>query len=335
MPRWNTTNFFGYGIEEAGGSAVQEIGLMLAFGIELVRACQTAGLDADSVLPRFGFQIAQASDFFEEVCKVRALRRIWATTMRERFGASDPRSLHVRIHTHTSGALLTAQQPLVNVIRTTLHAFGAALAGTQAMEVSSYDEALAIPTAGAATLALRVQQVIQEETNITAVSDPLAGSYYVESLTDQLSAAALELVEKIEVLGGYVEAQRSGWIRAAVEDSSARWRQRVDCGERRVVGLNCYVTEDEREQEIFRVDPDVERVAIERIRELRARRDSARFERAMDGLDRAASEFAARTVSRLGDNALMLASIEAARSDATTGEMMAVLKRHLGWGPPH
>ncbi|MGH2726818.1 MAG: methylmalonyl-CoA mutase family protein, partial [Actinomycetota bacterium] len=151
MPRWNTTNFFCYGIEEAGGTAVQEIGLMLVFGIELVRACVAAGLDPDTFLPRFGFQIAQANDFFEEICKIRAMRRLWATTMRERFGATDPRSLHVRIHTHTSGVLLTAQQPMVNLIRTTLHAFGAALSGTQAMEVSSYDEALAIPTAEAAT----------------------------------------------------------------------------------------------------------------------------------------------------------------------------------------
>ena len=150
---------------------------MLAYGIELVRACTAAGLDPDGFLPRFGFQISQANDFFEEIAKMRALRRIWATTMHESFGAEDPRSMHVRIHTHTSGAVLTAQQPLVNLIRSTLHALGAVLAGTQAMEVSAYDEALAIPTEEAATLALRIQQVIQEETNVTAVSDPLAGSY--------------------------------------------------------------------------------------------------------------------------------------------------------------
>ena len=185
MPRWNTTNLFGYGVEEAGGTAVQEIGLMLAYGIDLVRACVQAGLTADQALMRFGFQIAQANDFFEEICKIRALRQLWATTMHEQFGAEDPRSMHVRIHTHTSGACLTAQQPLVNLIRTTLHAFGAALSGVQAMEVSAYDEALSIPTEESATLALRIQQVIQEETNITRVSDPLAGSYYVESLTER------------------------------------------------------------------------------------------------------------------------------------------------------
>jgi methylmalonyl-CoA mutase N-terminal domain/subunit len=335
MPQWNTTNFFCYGVEEAGGTAVQEIGLLLAFGIELAGACRAAGLDLDTVLPRFGFQIAQANDFFEEIAKVRAMRRLWATTMHDRFGARDPRSMHVRIHTHTSGASLTAQQPLVNLIRTTLQAFGAALAGTQAMEVSAYDEALSIPSAEAATLQLRVQQVIQEETNITAVSDPLAGSYYVESLTDQLACAALEVVANVEKMGGFVAAQRAGWIRLQVERSAARWREMVDSGRRRVVGLNCFTMEEEDEPEIFTVDPDVERIAVERIREHRATRDQARFDEAMAAFDRAARAFAAKSVSHLGDDALMTAAIDAARADATTGEMMGVLKAALGWGAPH
>jgi methylmalonyl-CoA mutase, N-terminal domain len=335
MPKWNTTNFFGYGVEEAGGTAVQEIGLMLAFGIELVRACEAAGLAPDDVLPRFGFQFAQANDFFEEVCKIRAMRRIWATTMKERFGATNPRSMAVRIHTHTSGAVLTAQQPMVNLIRTTLHAFGAALAGTQAMEVSAYDEALAIPTEDAATLALRVQQVIQEETNVTAVTDPLAGSYYVEALTDQLARAALELVEDIEAQGGYVQAQRSGWIRTVVEDSAERWREQVDSGQRRVVGLNCYVAGEEPEPQIFQVDPEVERIAVERVTELRASRDAAAYDKAIAALDQAAAEFAAGQIADLGQDKLMAAAIDVARADATTGEIMGALKRHLGWGPPH
>ncbi len=335
MPRWNTTNFFGYGVEEAGGSAVQEIALMLAYGIELVRGCGESGLEPDEALPRFGFQIAQANDFFEEVCKIRALRRLWATTMAERFGARDPRSLQVRIHTHTSGACLTAQQPLVNLIRTTLHAFGAALSGTQAMEVSAYDEALAIPTEEAATLALRVQQVIQEETNITAVSDPLAGSYYVESLTDQIAEAALALVDEIETQGGYVAAQRSGWIRRQVEASAARWRDMVDGGQRRVVGLNCYQSDEESQSNLFKVDAEVERVAIERIEALRAGRDGARHEKAMAALAGAARDFAAKGLDELGDCALTEAAIEAARAEASTGEMMGVLKAALGWHPPH
>lgn len=335
MPKWNTTNFFGYGVEEAGGTAVQEIGLMLAFGIELVRACQQAGLEPDDVLPRFGFQFAQANDFFEEACKIRAMRRIWASTMKERFGVTDPRSMHVRIHTHTSGAVLTAQQPLVNLIRTTLHAFGAALAGTQAMEVSAYDEALAIPTEDAATLALRVQQVIQEETNVTAVTDPLAGSYYVEALTDQLADAALDLVADIEAQGGFVQAQRNGWIRSVVEDSSERWRELVDSGERRIVGLNCYAADEEPEPQLFQVDPDVERIAVERVQQLRDERDAAAFDHAMGNLELAAKEFADAGMDTLGNDALLLAAIDAARADATTGEIMGVLKRHLGWGAPH
>lgn len=335
MPKWNTTNFFGYGVEEAGGTAIQEIGLMLAFGIELVNACQKAGLEPDAVLPRFGFQFSQANDFFEEIAKIRAMRRIWATTMRERFGVTDPKSMHVRIHTHTSGAVLTAQQPMVNLIRTTLHGLGAALAGTQAMEVSSYDEALAIPSEAAAALALRVQQVIQEETNITAVTDPLAGSYYVESLTDQISRAALDLVEEIEAQGGFISAQRNGWIRSVVEDSAERWRELVDSSERRVVGLNCYTVDDEPEPEIFTVDPEVERIAVERVRDLRARRDPTAFKQAIDALDVAAKGFSEQEVSQLGDDTLMKAAIDAARADATTGEIMGMLKRHLGWGPPH
>jgi len=335
MPRWNTTNLFCYGIEEAGGTAIQEIALMLAFGIELAEACKKAGLEADNFLPRFGFQISQANDFFEEIAKIRAFRRIWAKTMHDRLGARDPRSMHVRIHSHTSGASLTAQQPLVNLIRTTIHALGAALAGTQAMEVSSYDEALSIPTEEAATLALRVAQVISEETNITAVTDALAGSWYLESLTNQIADAALALVTEVEAHGGYVAAQRKGWIRAEVERSADRWRELVDSGKRRVVGLNCYQTNQDTERPIFRVDPEVERVAAERIRALRAERDEVRWGTAMRKFEDVAARFAKKDVSNLGDDELMLAAIEAARCDATTGEMMHVLKQSLGWGPPH
>jgi methylmalonyl-CoA mutase N-terminal domain/subunit len=335
MPRWNTTNFFAYGVEEAGGTAVQEVGLMLAYGIDLVRACMKAGLEPDSFLPRFGFQIAQANDFFEEICKVRAMRRLWATTMHERFGAQDPRSMHVRIHTHTSGAVLTAQQPQVNLIRATLHTLGAALAGTQAMEVSAYDEALAIPTEEAATLALRTQQVIQEETNVTAVSDPLAGSYYVESLTDSVAEEAMKLVEKIEELGGYTAAHETDWIRAEVEESASRWREDVDAGRRRVVGVNCYTADEEPATPVFQVDPAVEEIAVQRIQELRATRDAARFDEAIGRLREAAEDFARRDVAELGEDRLMEAAIDAARADASTGEIMAALKGPLGWRPPH
>ncbi len=335
MPRWNTTNFFGYGVEESGGSAVQEIGLMLAYGIDLVRSCARAGMEADQVLPRFGFQIAQANDFFEQVCKIRALRRIWASTMQERFNASDPRSMHVRIHTHTSGVELTAQQPMVNLIRTTLHAFGAALSGTQAMEVSAYDEALAIPSEEAATLALRVQQVIQEETNITAVSDPLAGSYYVESLTNQLAEEALELVEKIEAQGGYIAAQRKGWIRREVEKSADRWRDRIESGEQQVVGLNCYQTDEPPLENVFKVDAEVERIAVERIQRQRENRSAKAWEQHREEFRQAMEKFAGTAVADLGESLLMEPAIEFAAAGATTGEMMQVMKDALGWGPPY
>ncbi|MBT6095825.1 MAG: hypothetical protein HOH04_13155 [Rhodospirillaceae bacterium] len=337
MPRWNTTNMFGYGVEESGGSAVQEIGLMLAYGIDLMRSVTAVGMDVDKALPRIGFQIAQANDFFEEVCKIRALRRLWATTMHEKFGAQDPRSMHVRIHTHTSGAALTAQQPLVNLIRTTLHSFGAALSGVQAMEVSAYDEALSIPSEESATLALRVQQVIQEETNITSVSDPLAGSYFVEALTDQIAEAALEFVERVEEQGGYIAAQQKGWIRREVETSADLWREQVNSGERSVVGLNCYVDEGEEtaQPSIFKVDPNVERIAIERIQELRATRDGTKYEAAMTAFQEAATKFAESDYADLRGCRLTETAIDAARADATTGEMMGVLKEALGWRAPH
>ncbi|MDP6872763.1 MAG: acyl-CoA mutase large subunit family protein [Alphaproteobacteria bacterium] len=337
MPRWNTTNMFGYGAEEAGATAVQEIGLMLAYGIDLMRSATAAGLTADQALPRVGFQIAQANDFFEEVCKIRALRRLWATTMHEMFGAEDPRAMHVRIHTHTSGAALTAEQPLVNLIRTTLHTFGAALSGVQAMEVAAYDEALSIPSEESATLALRAQQVIQEETNITAVSDPLAGSYYVEALTDQISTAVLEFVDRIEEQGGYIAAQQKGWIRREVEASADRWREMVNSGERKVVGLNCYQdeTEEQIRPETFKVDPEVERIAIERIQAYRAARDAGSYEKAMAAFREAAARFAESDYPDLRDCRLMETAIDAARADATTGEMMGVLKEALGWRAPH
>ncbi|MFV1970721.1 MAG: methylmalonyl-CoA mutase family protein [Acidimicrobiia bacterium] len=334
VPRWNTTNFFGYGAEEAGATAVEEIAFMLAYGIDLVRACIASGLTADQALPRFGFQFAQGNDFFEEICKIRAMRQMWATTMKERFGAEDPRSMHVRIHTHTSGVSLTAQQPLVNLIRTTLHAFGAALSGVQAMEVSAYDEGFALPTEEAATLALRIQQVIQEETNITSVSDSLAGSYYVESLTNQLVEAALVLVEEIEAQGGYIAAQESGWQRRRVEASAERWRDLIDSGERTVVGLNKYQTDEPPPTDLFKIDPQVEQTAIERVEELKASRDNDAWEKGMQGFAEAAEALATKDFAAL-DGSLIEAAIDAARADATTGEMMGVLKSALGWRPPH
>jgi methylmalonyl-CoA mutase N-terminal domain/subunit len=327
MPQWNTVNIFGYGMEEAGATAVQEAAYSVAVGIDYARACIASGLHPDQFLSRFGFQISQANDFFEEICKVRALRRLWARKCHE-LGARDPKSMHARIHTHTSGAVLTAQQPLNNLIRTTLHTLGAALSGVQAMEVSSFDEALAIPTEHAHTMALRVQQIIQEESGITRVADPLGGSYYVEHLTSRIEQEAGKLIDEVEARGGFHRCH--DFIRARVEESAARWRDEVDAKKRIVVGVNKYVSSEMQDIEVFKLNPEAERVAVERIRALRAGRDPQRWQRAMAALDAAAQ--------RLRDGeygALMPAMIEAADADATTGELMGVLKKHFGWSAPY
>ncbi len=327
MPRWNTVNIFGYGMEEAGANAVQEVAFSVAAGIDYARACVASGLAPDQFLARFGFQISQSNDFFEEICKIRALRRLWARKCHD-LGARDPKSMHVRIHTHTSGAVLTAQQPLNNLIRTTLHAFGAALSGVQAMEVSSFDEALAIPTEHAHTMALRIQQIIQEESGITRVADPLGGSYYVESLTNQIEAAAEKIFDEVELHGGYHKCH--DYVRAQIEASAARWRDQVDTKERVLVGMNKYESAEMQDIEVFRVNPESERIAVERVRELRARRDARKWESAMTALDTAAKRCAG---SEIGG--LMPAMIEASDADATTGELMGALKKHLGWGSPY
>jgi len=327
MPRWNTVNIFGYGMEEAGATAVQEAAYSVAAGIDYARACAASGLHPDQFLSRFGFQISQANDFFEEICKVRALRRLWARKCHE-LGARDPKSMHVRIHSHTSGAVLTAQQPLNNLIRTTLHTLGAALSGVQAMEVSSFDEALAIPTEHAHTMALRVQQIIQDESGIARVADPLGGAYYVEHLTSQIEQEAQKLLDEVEARGGFHRCH--DFIRARIEESAVRWRDEVDAGRRIVVGVNKHVSSEVQDIEIFKLNPEAERVAVERVRALRASRDKERWGRAMADLDRAAQ--------RLRDGeygVLMPAMVEAADADATTGELMGVLKKHLGWSSPY
>ncbi len=327
MPRWNTVNIFGYGMEEAGANAVQEVAFSVAAGIDYARACVASGLAPDQFLSRFGFQISQSNDFFEEICKIRALRRLWARKCHA-LGARDAKSMHVRIHTHTAGSVLTAQQPLNNLIRTTLHAFGAALSGVQAMEVSSFDEALAIPTEHAHTMALRIQQIIQEESGITRVADPLGGAYFVESLTNQIEAAAEQIFDEVEARGGYHKCH--DYVRAQIEASAARWRDQVDTKERVLVGMNKYESAEMQDIEVFRVNPESERIAVERVRALRARRDAGKWERAMVALDAAAKRCAAGEIG-----GLMPAMIEASDADATTGELMGALKKHLGWGSPY
>jgi methylmalonyl-CoA mutase, N-terminal domain len=327
MPMWNTTNLFGYGIEEAGANAFEEIAVIVTAGMSVTRRCMELGLNPDDFLPRFGFQIAQGMDFFEEIAKIRALRKIWARTNRDVFGAKKPQSMHVRIHTHTSGAMLTAQQPLVNLIRTTLQGFGAALCGVQAMEIPGYDEALAIPSEESARLALRIQQVIAEETNITKVSDPLGGSYYMEWLTAEVEKKAKELIDTIEEKGGFIECWESGFIRSIIESSARKWKEAVDSGKRVVIGVNKFRMEEAQKIPVYKINPETSSIQKERDLSYKRARDAKKHEDAMKALE----EVLIRFKGGDNDHSLIPKMIEAARCDATSGEMMGVMKKTLGW----
>lgn len=327
MPAWNTTNLVGYVIEEAGANAYQEIAVIVAAGRSIIKRCVEIGLDPDDFLPRFGFQIAQGNDFFEEIAKIRALRRIWAKTTRDLFGAKKPQSMHVRIHTHTSGAMLTAQQPLVNLIRTAIQGLGAALSGVQAMEIPGYDEALAIPSEESARLALRIQQVIAEEINITKVTDPLGGSYYLEWLTTEIERKTMELIDKIDEKGGYTEAWESGYIRSFIETSARKWKEAVDKGEKTLIGVNKYKMKEDQKIPLYKINPETARIQKERDAAYKAQRDTPKLEKAMTDL----RETLVRFKNGDNDHSLVPKMIEAARCGATNGEMMSAMKEVLGW----
>jgi len=329
MPQWNTTNFAGYNMEEAGATAVQELAFTLGTAVALTEECVKAGLNPDDFLPRFGFQIAQGNDFFEQIAKLRALRRMWAKINKERFGCNNPKSMQARVHTHTAGCTLTAQQPLNNIVRSAMQTLGAVLGGTNAIETASYDEAFSIPTEEAATLALRTQQIILHETKIPDVSDPLAGSYYLEWLTDRIEEEAYKLMQKIDDLGGYIQCWRSGWLKGEVIRSAHHWRESVNSGVEKVVGLNIYESGEQERIPVFKTDPEVERVAIERVRKYREERDSTKTQGALAAVREEALK--ARQ-GEGGEGELMPALIEAARADATLGEMMDVLKNVFDWG---
>jgi methylmalonyl-CoA mutase N-terminal domain/subunit len=327
MPRWNSTNLFGYGIEEAGGNAYQEVAVIVSAGMSMTRQCMALGLAPDDFLPRFGFQIGQGNDFFEEIAKIRALRKIWAKTNHQVFGARHPGSMQVRIHTHTSGAMLTAQQPLVNLIRTTLQAMGAALSGVQAMEIPGYDEALAIPSAESARLALRIQQVIAEETNITKVTDPLGGSYYMEWLTAEIEKKAQELIDKIEEKGGFVKAWESGYIRSVIETTARKWKEAVDSGRQVVIGVNKYRMELEQKIPLYKINPETARIQEERDVSYKESRDQGKLKKSLGALE----ETLMRFKDGENDHQLIPRMIEAARLGATNGEMTGLMKKTLGW----
>jgi methylmalonyl-CoA mutase N-terminal domain/subunit len=321
MPKWHPISISGYHIREAGSNAIQELAFTLADGFAYVDAALERGLDIDEFAPRLSFFFNAHIDFFEEIAKYRAARRIWARELRERYGAKSPRSWLMRFHTQTAGVSLTAQQPEVNIVRTALEAMAAVLGGTQSLHTNSFDEALALPTQDAVRIALRTQQVIAHETGAVNAIDPLGGSYYLEDLTNRLEAEAYDYFERIEKLGGVIAAIKENFFQREIADASFRYQHEVEQKQRIVVGVNRYVLEDEREIEILRIDPALERKQIERVQGLRGRRDSAAVETALARLKQAAS--------REDDN-LMPPLLEAAKAYVTLGEMCDALRSVWG-----
>ena len=288
LPSWNTISISGYHIREAGATAAEEIAFTLSHAITYVEAAQAAGLAVDDFAPRVSFFFACHTDFFEEVAKFRAARRMWARIMRDRFHAHDPRSQALRFHTQTGGVTLTAQQPLNNIVRTTLEAMSAVLGGTQSLHTNAYDEALGLPSRDAAELALRTQQVIGYETAVPLVADPLGGSYYVESLTDQVEEAAEGIMAEVDELGGAVACIESGWTQRRIADSAYRMQRRIEAGDRVVVGVNRYAESGSRAVEIMKIGPRQQEAQARALRDLRARRPKGAAERHLAELERAA-----------------------------------------------
>jgi methylmalonyl-CoA mutase, N-terminal domain len=320
MPKWHPISISGYHIREAGSTAAQELAFTLANGFTYVEWALERGLDVDDFAPRLSFFFNAHLDFFEEIAKYRAARRIWATAMRERYGAKSPRSWLMRFHTQTAGVSLTAQQPEVNIVRTALEAMAAVLGGTQSLHTNSFDEALALPTENAVRIALRTQQVIAHESGVVNTIDPLGGSYFVESLTNRIEAEAHDYFRRIEELGGVVAAIKENFFQREIAEASFRYQSEVEAGGRVVVGVNRYVLDDEPPVEILRVDPALEQKQIDRVQALRAQRDSAAVEAALTRLKTAAA----------GDENLMGPILEATRAYVTMGEMCDALR--AVWG---
>jgi methylmalonyl-CoA mutase N-terminal domain/subunit len=321
MPRWNTISVSGYHIREAGATAVQELAFTLADGVGYVELGREAGLDVDDFAPRLSFFWDVHSDFFEEIAKMRAARRMWARLMRDRFGAKNPRSWLLRAHAQTAGVSLVAQQPLNNVVRTAIQALAAVLGGTQSLHTNSYDETYALPTEEAATLALRTQQILAEETGVASVADPLGGSYYVEALTDRIEAEANAIMAKIDELGGIVRAVEAGWPQREIARSAYRTQRQIDSGARAVIGVNRHTGGAAAARiPTLKIDDAPERGQVAATAELRARRDAAATAAALTGVRRAAET----------DGNLMEAVVEAARRDATLGEICRVFREIFG-----
>lgn len=326
LPSWNTISISGYHIREAGSTAAQEIAFTLANGIAYVKAAIAAGLHVDSFAPRLSFFFNAHSDFFEEVAKFRAARRLWADIMKQRFQAQDPRSWQLRFHTQTAGSTLTAQQPDNNVVRVTLQALSAVLGGTQSLHTNSKDEALALPTEASARLALRTQQVIAYESGVAITADPLGGSYYVETLTDHLEHAARQYLQRIDDMGGAVEAIEQGYVQREIQEAAWRFQQKVERNQQTIVGVNRFVVDEEANRDLLRVDAELQKRQMAKVARIRAGRDQAAVQAALAWLDRAAGDRQENLLEPL------LAAVQAY---ATLGEMVRVLKGHFGkYHPP-
>jgi len=320
MPRWHPVSISGYHIREAGSTAQQELAFTLKDGFTYVEQAIERGLDVDDFAPRLSFFFNAHIDFFEEIAKYRAARRIWARELRDTYGARDERSLLMRFHSQTAGVSLTAQQPLNNIVRTATEALSAVLGGTQSLHTNSYDEALALPSEEAVRVALRTQQVIAHETGVTNTIDPLGGSYFVEALTDRMEEAAYAEFRKIDELGGMVEAIKQNYPQREIAEASFRLQEEIERGERVIVGVNRYQQEDERQLEILRIPAELERKQVGRVQAVRGRRDSQAVESALGELREAAA----------ADRNLMEPLLDCARAHASEGEIVESLQRVFG-----
>ena len=320
VPKWNTISISGYHIREAGSTAVQEVAFTLADGITYVEAALAAGLEIDDFAPRLSFFFNSHNNLLEEIAKFRAARRLWARIMRERFHARDPRSLMLRFHTQTAGSSLTAQQPEVNVVRTTIQALAAVLGGTQSLHTNSMDEALALPTEAAARVALRTQQVIAYESGVAETADPLGGSYAIEHLTDEIEAGAVEYLKKIETMGGMLRAIETGYVQREIQESAYRYQKAIEKQEQVVVGVNRFQVDEEAPVNVLRIDPALEQAQVASVRALRERRDSQRATAALNALEQAA----------MTSENLLPRILECVEAYATVGEISNTLRRVWG-----
>jgi len=320
LPRWNPISISGYHMRESGATAVQEIAFAFADGIAYIEAVLKRGLAIDTFAPQLSFFFSCDSNFFEEIAKFRAARRLWAKLMRERFGAKKKESLMLRFHTQTAGSALTAQQPLNNIIRVTLQALAAVLGGTQSLHTNSYDEALALPSEEAVRIALRTQQIIAEESGAADVIDPFGGSYYLESLTDELGARALEYIEKIDDMGGMLKAIESGFVQQGIEQSAYQKQKEIEEKKRLIVGVNAFAREGAEPIQILKIAPEIIEKQIHRLQEVRKQRDAEKVKKALEQL---------RAKAHTDEN-LMPAILEAVRAYATIGEICDVFREEFG-----